>query len=658
MAAAPDYRPDIDGLRAVAVLAVILFHVDAALLPGGFAGVDVFFVISGFLITGIVHDGLAAGTFTFGEFYRRRVKRIGPVLAVVILATLCAGVLVLLPEDLLSLAQSAVASMAFVANIYFERAIDTGYFAPSSETIPLLHIWSLGVEEQFYLVWPAVVFLSVRMLSRRQLLLMTLLVAIGSVVLSQHYVGSDPMRGFYRLPSRAFELLAGAAGFIAVAPLAPFLRVRWRREALATAGTAGVIFGLVFITEASGVPGVNALPVTLGTAALLLAGSRGTTVIGAALAMPAMVGIGLISYALYLWHWPVLACLRYLFVDLTPAMSVAAVATTFALAIASYWLVERPARRVAWSFRRVAAAFAVVPFAVVVAAAAWLTLTDGFGPTDPHPFGKRLAELRVQTASTTGFPYSCGGWRTTPEQLADPRCVLGGRTAADRDPKVLLFGDSNAAHYIGVIGSLAQRTGVAFRNVTPHACPPLLALPDGYGYRGHVEDCRASLELIGRELPKYDLVILSGQWSTYVRLDRGFFDKLADTVATLRSRGQRVLLMGQAPLMEGYQPDCLARAIKVPLLDCRTRSATALRGDPSINARLRAFAEATEGVWYLDVTSVLCRGGTCSPYFGDTPLYTNRTHISMIGSWRIGRRLARDPAAVRTFLEAVGRDTD
>ena len=240
------YRADIDGLRAVAVISVVLFHIDKGLLPGGFAGVDMFFVISGYLITGILFDGRRAGTFTFAEFYRRRAKRIGPALAVVILATLVVGILVMLPADLSALSQSALASMAFVANLYFEAAIDTSYFATSSDTLPLLHIWSLGVEEQFYFVWPAALMLAARYLTRRQLVAMAILVCLGSVILSQYYVQSDEMRAYYRLPSRAFELLAGATCFLLAVPGA--IPQRWLREVLALTGAVAIAFSLAFVT--------------------------------------------------------------------------------------------------------------------------------------------------------------------------------------------------------------------------------------------------------------------------------------------------------------------------------------------------------------------------------------------------------------------------
>lgn len=205
------YRPDIDGLRALAVLAVVLFHIDADLLPGGFAGVDIFFVISGFLITGnILRDIDSEKGFSWLEFYRRRILRLLPVLFVVLLTTLIFGHFILIPEDFREMSYAAIASIASAANVYFTYFLNTDYFAEASHVRPLLHLWSLGVEEQFYVFWPIILVSVLSFAGRWPLILVTLVIASGSFLLAESLLHTQPKFAYYMLPTRGGELLIGA----------------------------------------------------------------------------------------------------------------------------------------------------------------------------------------------------------------------------------------------------------------------------------------------------------------------------------------------------------------------------------------------------------------------------------------------------------------
>ena len=615
----------------------MLFHIDAGLLPGGFAGVDIFFVISGFLITGIVCNGLEAGSFSIVEFYRRRIKRIGPVLAVVVLTTVVLGILILLPDDLTALGRSAVASLVFVANLYFEQSIDDSYFASSSDTIPLLHIWSLGVEEQFYLVWPAVLLISAKLLSRRQLLCLAVLIGVGSVMLSQYYVDSDPMRAYYRLPSRVFELLAGAACFFATTLRVRPVRSRWAREGMAAVGAVAVLVSLVFVTEDSGFPGINALPVTLGTAALLVAGSEATTTIGSVLATRVLVGIGLISYSLYLWHWPILAYLRYLFVDLVPMLAIGAFTITFVLSVASYWIIERPTRRISWSFRCVAAAFALAPFAVVLAVAIWLTLTDGFGPYGPS-YQRALAEADRISSAASAYSYVCQTRSFGPSLLHDSRCFVNGEGRNPEETPILLWGASQAAHYIGILGAVARSIGFSFRNAEHNACPPLIAPSRSYvAIAERADACAESQKAVEQELGRFDTVILGGAWQSY-STRAGFELDLRETVRELRIRGHDVILLGQVPFMPRFDRACEQKALKVTLLRCRERNSGLPYQPKPFNAVLKDIADGFSGVTYFDVDKMICPKERCSAYLGRIPIYCDQSHLNMAGSWALGQR--------------------
>ncbi|WGV20413.1 acyltransferase [Pseudomonas putida] len=300
------YRPDIDGLRAVAVLAVTIFHFNKQWMPGGFIGVDIFFVISGFLITGIIY-GKGDG-FSFADFYGRRVRRILPAAIFVTAITLVAGSLLMMPSDVKDLSGSAIAAALSAANVYFWLFLDTSYFAQSSETVPLLHMWSLGVEEQFYLVWPALMIIAMKLGGKRLLATAAVIIAIASFAVSEYYVTRDPSFAYYMLPSRAGELLVGAL---------LFLWLDLRRISSAVANAAG-IFGVALIAgslavldETGGFPGVRSIVPAVGAALLILGGSDKSGLLAKALANPVARAIGLRSFSLYLWHWPVLAFYRY-----------------------------------------------------------------------------------------------------------------------------------------------------------------------------------------------------------------------------------------------------------------------------------------------------------------------------------------------------------
>ncbi len=307
------YRRDIDGLRAVAVLSVVFYHLGLPFDFNGFVGVDIFFVISGYLITGLINQEVVAGKFSLLNFYLRRVKRILPALFVMVAVTTLFGILVMLPGDLKDLGKSAFAAVASLSNVYFWYSEDTSYFARSSDLLPLLHTWSLGVEEQFYLFWPPLLWLAYRLAGNVGTLTVTVAIFAGSLLLSQWLLDGSQSFSFFMLPTRAWELLTGSGVY--------FLIWRNRRnrlpgvfwEAVAAIGLAAIVFSLFTATAGSPFPGFNALYPCLGSALLILSGAYHTTSVARVLSTSSFVAIGLVSYSLYLWHWPVLSFARYFF---------------------------------------------------------------------------------------------------------------------------------------------------------------------------------------------------------------------------------------------------------------------------------------------------------------------------------------------------------
>jgi len=628
------YRTDIDGLRALAVLAVVFFHINSNLAPGGFIGVDIFFVISGFLITSNIRNDISKGRFTFARFYARRIKRIVPALATVVVATLLVGQFVLLPMHLEELAKSAVASMLSVANVFFTYFVDTGYFADSSETKPLLHIWSLGVEEQFYLIWPLLLIglLSLTKLRRLHALIITVAIA-GGLLLSQYLAGSDPTFAYYMLPSRAFELMLGA-----LVVFLPKLHHRAVSEALSVIGLVLIAFSLFFITEDAIFPGFNALPGTVGTAFLIYAATHHKPVVSRALSFEPARWIGFISYSLYLWHWPVLAYLRYAYVHIGWEIGLSAFALMIGLSVLTYRYIEVPCRTSRASSGRIFSLMLIAPTAVIAAVAAPLVVNDGYGVTNTPEFQKQFAKTRRVTRAANRFSYVCQKSVITAADVRDPICIVNNRKKIE--PDILLWGDSNAAHYVGILRTIAKKKGFAFRSIAASACPPVFDLPDVYIVKSR--RCAASNRVIKDAVSKYRTIIMGGHWSFYAERNPAFLDALEATVADLTNQGKTVVLLGQIPHMEEYDQYCEGKELKIPSLKCEelfSYNRSPNDEADAINVKLSEIAGRHANVRLFAINDIICRDGICSPYIDHVPVYYNSGHLSMAGSLEIGRIL-------------------
>lgn len=679
------YRPDIDGLRAIAVLAVVAFHVNPAWLPGGFAGVDVFFVISGYLITanlwaalkpvdGAGHPSLAVPAFSYGAFLAGRVRRLAPALLAMLAATLVAAQWLMRPEDARTVAASALWSLASAANLYFWQFGEHGYFdAPSAEQ-PLLHLWSLGVEEQFYLVWPLLLAWIAVPLARRIGALaapaLAFTLAGASFWLGWAYATDDPSFAYYTLPTRASGLLLGAtlallaARFPRGLPL-PERLGRPLAEVLALSGmTLLAGSGITWVTEADPYPGIAVLWPSLGTALLIAAGLRRA---GAGTGSPTftawllgslpMVAIGRVSYAAYLWHWPLLAFYRYGHGAPDTTTGLVLFALTFVLAALSTWLLETPIRRRRATPLRTAGELLLLPGTVLAAAATLLFVTQGFGVRQWSPaYMAAWQQVGAQTRPAVVDPAVCQRERLTAADLRDPRCVSG--TPGSSPPEVLLWGDSHAAHYVRTLSLLAERAGFRVRNATHSGCPPVLGDPAGLIGRDGLADCRASLRAVEAELPNYRAVILAASWYSYQYRSPTFKARFTTTLQALRARGIRVLLVGRVPLMLGYDRLCEEKAIGYPGLACRDVRVAIQPAVKNFNDWLRSTAAGMPGVAYYDANAYLCPDGVCRLRNARGELlYFDHNHLSTAGSIALGHAILRAegvPSSMRTLAANPG----
>ena len=502
------YRPEIDGLRAVAVLAVVLFHAGLG-LPGGFVGVDVFFVISGFLVTGIIAKSLRRGDFSIRSFYVRRIRRIFPAAAFATSAVLIAGYFFLLPSQYAPVGEAALAQNVFASNIYFW--FDTGYFSRDVLTKPLLHFWSLAVEEQFYLLFPLVLCVGFRMfdadhskeasLDRRceRLAMFVLLLGVSSFVLSLYGTANHPSATFYLLPTRAWELMAGA--WLALKPVGP--RSQRGCEVLSALGAATIATSVFVISKQSHFPGFVALLPVLGTAFVIAATTERSTWVGNALSVRPAVFVGLISYSLYLWHWPLMAFARTLVREPSRLTMACLVIASIVISAASWRWIEQPIRRrkLFATDRRLLVASGFVWCALFVAASV-IVRSGGI----PNRFDSEERVL-IQDAVWTGNTLAS----TTADVEADRIPMFGERDNVERP--FLLWGDSHAMTWTDVVASASKELGRPGFAALHGGVPPIPGLwrsgmPQGKAFN------KAVLDFIDRHEIKD--VILVSRWSVYV----------------------------------------------------------------------------------------------------------------------------------------------
>lgn len=581
------YRPDVDGLRAIAVMLVLNYHAFPEALPGGFIGVDVFFVISGFLITGIIARELELGRFSLLGFYNRRIRRIFPALIVVLCATLVLGWLWMLPAPFAQLGSDSFASAAFFANIAL--LLQSGYFDVESAKKPLLHLWSLGIEEQFYLAWPLLLMLAARL--RLNLLAVAAVLGIGSFLLNVALIGSDPVATFYLPLTRAFELLTGAV-----------LACAW--SGVNQAGAASnwrATIGVGLIAVAAGVlnshrvfPGWWALLPVVGTALLLSAPAAWVNRV--ALASPPLVWVGLISYPLYLWHWPLLvffATIKFGWLTL-PERELILLGSAL-LAWLTYRFVETPIRFGRPSPRKLAGLCAAM--VLVAATGGAVVVGHGFDFRMP-PEIRGMADVR--TDSSKWRFRECLLDLSRENSFADT-CVDQGRR-----PLIVLWGDSTAGALLPGLRKAQETRNFGIAQFTSNSCIPAL--------NADVEstpNCRAIndkvLSLV-REL-KPDIVVLHGTWEKYL-------DHVAETVAALKQQtNARIVVLGAVPAWRRGLPSEVMRYYLLHHSLIPPRS-TAAAPSTSYDATMR-IKLVPLGAEFISSSDVLCNEDGCLTRIGD-----------------------------------------
>jgi peptidoglycan/LPS O-acetylase OafA/YrhL len=598
------YRPDIDGLRAIAVMLVVNFHAFPEAMPGGFIGVDIFFVISGFLITGIIARELEQKSFSLLGFYNRRIRRIFPALIVVLCATLVLGWLWTLPSAYTQLSSDVFASAAFLSNIAL--LLQSGYFDVESARKPLLHLWSLGIEEQFYLLWPLILMLATRL--RLGILAVAAVIAVASFALNVALIGSDPVATFYLPFTRAWELLAGAALACGWSRIDPTSRASNLR---AFVGLLLIATAVILLDTKSAFPGWWALlPVTGGA---LLLSAPAAWICRTLLTSRPLVWIGLISYPLYLWHWPLLVFFGIIkFSPLTLLERELIVGLSFVLSWLTYWFVEKPFRFSRPGPLKIAA----LCTGMLLVAAAGGVIVEGRG------FDFRLPpEIRAMANVWTQSAH----WRVHQCLLDLSHEMSFADSCVDRDrrPLILVWGDSTAGALLPGLRQAQESRGFGIAQFTSSSCVPALNT-DVAG----VPNCRAINDRVlslAREL-RPDVVLLHSTWDRYL-------DGVAATVATLKQQtGARIIVLGSVPWWKRGLPNEVLRYFMLHHRLIPERSSRA-EADGS-GARLREKLVPL-GAEYISVWDAMCNADGCLTRIGDTAgdiSASDQVHLTEKGS--------------------------
>jgi peptidoglycan/LPS O-acetylase OafA/YrhL len=612
------YLAYVDGLRAISILSVVLYHIGG--IPGfsgGFVGVDVFFVISGYLIIGQIANDLTKDRFSFSEFWSRRALRILPPYLLVIIASMIAAQYVLVTEkEFTEFGDQALYSALMVVNHYFLE--QQGYWDTGAELKPLLHLWSLAVEEQFYVVAPILLFLGWRF--RRYALPLVAILFIASLAGSVMYTNVDDKNyAFYLMPLRAWEFIAGGAALLITRGN---MMPKFMRDPLGVVGLVAILLAVSTFSEDTAFPSYSAMLPVFGAVAIIASGSD--SLVGRLLSTRPMVGIGLVSYSWYLWHWPLLSFGRiYNFEEQIFAFDLAMGIAALVLAIGTFFLVERPIRD--WRRRQ--------------GALGWR----------PAYVGGAVAALIAVAGATVGYGALPNAAIAAAQERPKPATVERPVTRG------YIFGDSHArTAYAGLSQYLAERKSKLIV-ATGSGCPPftwvVIRTPTG----GSFKKCT---NIVSKKLgdAKADYAILHARWNIYgpqpeimlggktmQRLldregvdpadqDASFVSSLKTTIRWLRKKGvKRILIIGPTPEFVRRIPECIARADQYGKdrdAYCSVPRATNDSRRAKIVGLLKQGADGMEGVRVVDPINMFCGDDICRPYHGDDLLFRDANHLS------------------------------
>jgi peptidoglycan/LPS O-acetylase OafA/YrhL len=651
----PGYRPEIDGLRAISVLSVMVFHTGLGIPAGGFLGVDIFFVISGYLITSIIMNDLDSGKFSFLKFYERRARRILPALILVTLCCLPFAWAWLLPADMKNFSQSLMGVASFTSNVFFWK--EAGYFDTAAELKPLLHTWSLAVEEQYYILFPILMILVTRRGYRFALACLATLFLVS--LAGAHWAASHaPSANFYLLPTRGWELLIGSfAAF--------HLHNKGRSEPSGpariaeVAGVLMILAALFLYTDEMLHPSVYTLLPTLG-AALVIVFSRSGSLVQRLLGSKPLAGIGLISYSLYLWHFPIFAFYRYrMSEDPGGGPWVALVAAVGVLGYLSWKYVETPFRTGARIPRGAIFRFSTVSLAGLAVLGAAGQFSRGYG------FRPQMQQVAIDIPNVRMVHCFNSGLRTVAQIRAGDICTVGGEVI-----QAAIIGDSHAGALLDSLGGIARSDNRGFWTFTDGYCPPVI----GFVLNKYGSACGEKIEASFEKIVENDAirnVILVANWGIYTQ---GYRDQLSpsaatlygvrykdvsrnpellkealeDTVAYLGENGKAVYIVGPVPEFSAQVYDYVEKSYLFGREIDRDDLGVTRANYDRRNAEAFRVLSSVEGAHLIPIQDLFCDDTMCRA-ISETgePLFSDTNHVNRTGADMVSKVVYQTLAAGR-----------
>ncbi|MDD5297591.1 MAG: acyltransferase family protein [Rhodocyclaceae bacterium] len=650
----PKYRADIDGLRAIAVLSVVAFHAFPNWVKGGFIGVDIFFVISGFLISTIIFENLASHSFSFATFYSRRVRRIFPALLTVLFSSLMFGWFALLADEYKQLGKHVSAGAGFVSNLILWN--ESGYFDNAAEMKPLLHLWSLGIEEQFYILWPPLLWLAWKF--RLNFLLLTIAIAAISFALNIRHTGTDAIASFYSPQTRFWELLTGSClAYLSLIRRSPPPQSNTGTGDLRSiAGAVLLVVGIFLITKERAFPGWWGLFPVFGATLIISAGSQ-ALVNRIILSHPLLVWFGLISFPLYLWHWPLLSFANILEGRLpSREIRAAAVVASILLAWLTYKFIERPVRFGKPARKTIALVLLMLTVGVT---GYYCYQRDGLESRIEKGLSEKIEAITDRNLRNFHFN----------EQV--DRVSHNCKTMIGKDndglycqlpapaPRILIVGDS---HAISFAYSQVLMENPAVAVVAAHSCLPLVNFAtadknENLEIREPI--CRKAMAAairIAENLPSIEYVVLIGRGGyefNIKEVDRhrnltgpqSFVMGYLETISAFQKLGKKVIFAVDVPDIGTSPKNCVdTRRIRLtaqPAGDCTIGLEEVRTKQSQYRSLIQEIAAKSSGVQFFDPTDVFCDGKTCYGIRGDEVYYFDSHHLARLGSEMVFKRLAR-----------------
>ncbi|MFA5960668.1 MAG: acyltransferase family protein [Tatlockia sp.] len=639
------YRPDVDGLRAVAILFVLFFHAGLALFPSGFIGVDIFFVISGFLITGIIHDALQTNRFSFVNFYSRRLWRMQPVFIALLVVTALLTLFFYLPDDLMLYGQSIRKTSIFTSNQFFQR-VTTGYFSKDTSQLPLLHTWSLSIEWQCYLILPLALFLLYKLFGQKPMNYIVLALMAVFFGLSLYFSVIYPAKTYYQFMSRIFEFLIGSV--VALNPN------RWVSNKMVLNALGGLaLLSLLYIGRAShinaGFPNGYALIVCLATGTLIAIGTQeDKPLLSRLFALKPLVFIGLISYSLYIWHWPVFITVRYLGFEETALVTSMAFMLTFVLAYFSWRFIEKPTRKLhAMPFAYTLACLFIVPAVAMHTGAHFIKKQEGY----PGRFEETSRVYAILKQYASPKRVLCLAQKNTE---IDSSCMLG---ASVSTPRGFMIGDSFSNQQWQFMDALAKEAHIA---VLAHATPACLTLP-GLGqyewYNRHevYNECRHHTALYYSMIKAnhYDFVILGQNWEGYLGdkiinedsdarsyelTQQRITEALDKALGLITASGAKPVIIKSIALSKGNPNKCFFEHIKRRGVYHPERCEFTVRPEEEIwaNSLFDQMKQKYPSLILIDPKTVQCPKGVCKADIDGIPVFRDAVHLSDYAAFQFG----------------------